>query len=186
MCGQCNREWERGQRLCLSVHCGSLWHQEWECGVLSAFPHWWLTHRYGLNTAAVHWEDVAILFFWIPKLVIFQKCVKKWPDIKCKMHLQSLMHLKTSLLSLWHTPLATHLLCGGTQVSLLYNFILYSKFLFLSLLKTIPTSLKETNFSWVKHIVTYQTYSGMQIAFCGCYQKRLELLVYMVCMSCHI
>jgi len=49
LCGQCNRDWESGQRLHLSVYCGSLWHQESEHGVLPAFHHRWLTHRYGLN-----------------------------------------------------------------------------------------------------------------------------------------
>lgn len=46
LCGQCNREWERGQRLRLSIHCRSLWHQESERGLHPAFRYWWLTHRY--------------------------------------------------------------------------------------------------------------------------------------------
>lgn len=65
LCGQCNREWERGQRLRLSVHCGSLWHQEPERGVLPSFPYWWLTHWYGLNAAAFcgsKWEDMVVRF----------------------------------------------------------------------------------------------------------------------------
>lgn len=53
LCGQCHREWERSQRLHLSVHRGPLRHQEPERGVLPAFPHWWLTHRYGIAAAAV-------------------------------------------------------------------------------------------------------------------------------------
>lgn len=45
LCGQCNGEWEGGQRLRMPVHCGSLWNQESEHGVLPALPHRWLTHR---------------------------------------------------------------------------------------------------------------------------------------------
>ncbi len=65
--GQCDRERERGQRLRLSVHCVSLWHQEPERGVLAAFSYWWHTHGYGPNAAAKYcykWEfDVCTIFF---------------------------------------------------------------------------------------------------------------------------
>lgn len=46
VCGQCNRAWEKGQRLPLSVHCGSLWNKEPERCVFPAFPYRWLTPWY--------------------------------------------------------------------------------------------------------------------------------------------
>lgn len=51
LCGQCNRKWNWGQRLHLSVHGHSLWHQESERGFHPVFPHWWLTDRCGLRAA---------------------------------------------------------------------------------------------------------------------------------------
>lgn len=64
VCGQCNREWEKGQRLHLSVHRGSLWNQETEHRVFSAFPYWWLTHWYELNPEAIYWCQCKYVFLW--------------------------------------------------------------------------------------------------------------------------